>query len=359
MRRRPNRSRGWIVALAALAVLGCASSAKLAYSPESFRSLVRARVPELPESEIIVPYLLDREAVATARKVTRRRTSPHDKALALARSLGNPRWFGLRYEWATSGSAAETLDSGLGNCLSLSSVFVGLARGLGLEAYYVDASRRPQRRREGAVIVSAGHIGVAVPTPGGVTLVDFTGELGRYHRVRRIDDLEALAHLYNNRGYEVIHQAQSRGKPIPWDEARRYFRLATQVSPDFARAWNNLGIAYGHLGDREEAERTYRTAIDRDPRLSSPHLNLANLHLESGKPEAALTGLQTAVRLDGRNPFAHYLRGLAFARSGALRDAEKALKKSLRLKGDLVDARVLLAEVRQRLADDRSVTGAH
>ena len=352
MRRRLTPpSRGWIAALAALAVVGCASP-KLAYSPELLRSQVRARVPELRESEIIVPFEVSPEKVATARRATRRFPNAHRKALALAKSLGNPKWFGLRYEWAASGSAAETFESGAGNCLALSSTFIGLARGIGLDAYYVDATRIPERREEGEIIVSAGHIAVAVPTSGGITLVDFAGELRPYTSFRHIDDLEALAHLYNNRGYEVIHRAQRRGESVPWEEARRYFDLARQISPDFALAWNNLGIAEGRLGNAEEAERTYRSAIAIDPRLSSPYLNLGNLYLANGKPEAALVDLQAAARLDRRNPFIHYLRGLALAQSGALADAEKALNRSIRLKRDFADAHALLAEVRLELSAD-------
>jgi tetratricopeptide (TPR) repeat protein len=350
MRRRLTPpSRGWIAALAALAVVGCASP-KLAYSPELLRSQVRALAPGLPESEIIVPFEVQPEQIATARRATRHFSDAHQKALALARSLGNPKWFGLRYQWANSGSAAETFASGAGNCLALSSTFIGLARGIGLDAYYIDATRVPERREDGEIIVSAGHIGVAVPTSGGVTLVDFAGEMRAYSSFRHIDDMEALAHLYNNRGYEVIHRAQRGAESVPWQEARKYFELARQISPDFALAWNNLGIAEGRLGNPEEAERTYRGAIAIDPNLSSAYLNLGNLYLENGNLEAALVDLQAAARLDRRNPFVHYLRGVALARSGALADAEKALKRSIRLKDDYADAHALLAEVRRELA---------
>ena len=348
MRRRPDLRRGLTLALAALPFLGCITQRELAYSPEELRAQVRALVPELPEAQIIVPYELDPALVETARRATRGYADAHSKALALARSLSNPKWFGLSYQWATSGSAAETIETGYGNCLALSSVYVGLARGLGLTAHYIDASRRPERHLEGDVVVSAGHIGVAVTSRGGVTLVDFTGEVGRYHFFRRLDDLEALAHLYNNRGYEVIERATSRGKPIPWEDARGYFSLATQIQPDFARAWNNLGIAYGRLGSREEAERTYLAALARDPDLSAAHLNLGNLHLGDGDLQAALVSLETAAQLDGRNPFIHYLKGVVLLQSGSLAAAEKSLSRSLRLKRDFADARALLDDVRHK-----------
>lgn len=334
------------------AVAGCAGPRPLAYSPDAIRVLVRARVPELPPSEIVVPYEVDEEFVATARRAIRHSSNGRDKVVALAESLASPRWFDLRYEWAASGSAAETIESGVGNCLSLSSVFIGLARELGMDAYYIDATREPERRQEGAVIISAGHIAVGVSTSSGVILVDFSGQLRPYASFRKIDDLEALGHLYNNRGYQLIHRAQSEGEPIPWEDVRDYFSLATRVSPGFAMAWNNLGIAHGHLGDRAEAERTYHAAIARDPKLSAPHINLASMYLERGELGAALAGLDRAERLDRRNPFVHYMKGVALVRIGYLNDAEAALSRSLRLKDDLKDARVLLAEVRRRMAHE-------
>ena len=348
MRRRPDRRRELILALAALPFLGCVTRHELAYSPEQLRSEVHARVPQLPETQIIVPYEVNPALVETARRATRPYADAHSKALALARSLSNPKWFGLRYQWATSGSAAETIATGYGNCLALSSVYIGLARGLGLNAHYIDASRRPERQLHGDVAVSAGHIAVAVTSPGNVTLVDFSGQVAPHHLFRRLDDLEALAHLYNNRGYEVIEQATSRGEPIPWEDARGYFKLATQVQPDFARAWNNLGIAYGRLGSTEEAKRTYQAALAHDPRLSAAHLNLGNLHLGAGNLEAALVSLEAAAQLDRRNPFIHYLKGVVLLQSGSLADAEKSLSRSLRLKRDFIDARALLDDVRHK-----------
>lgn len=357
MRRHLNPRRGWIVGLAALAVVGCASPRYLAYTAESLRLQVRERLPELPESEIIVPFEIDPKFVKIARKATRYQGTAHDKARALAEALKSPKWFGLEYAWASSGTAAETIEAGHGDCLALSSVYIGLARGIGLPAFYVDASYRPERREEEEVIVSAGHIGVLIPTAENFTLVDFSGEMSK-RRFRPIDDLEALAHLYNNRGYEVIHRAQNSGDPVSWEDARSFFQLATQVRPDFARGWNNLGIAEGRLGNLDEAERTYREAIARDPKLSSPHLNLGNLYLERGEPEAALVDLQLAAKLDRRNPFIHYLRGRALLERGTLDDAEKALRRSIRLKKDYPEAQSLLGEVRRQLAQGQRMREA-
>ena len=37
------------------------------------------------------------------------------------------------------------------------------------------------------------------------------------------------------------------------DEAASYYRKAIEIKPDFTEAYNNLGIAYIHLGEHENA----------------------------------------------------------------------------------------------------------
>jgi len=86
---------------------------------------------------------------------------------------------------------------------------VGLARSLGLPGYYADALRAStELRDEGDIRVRAGHIAVVSHVPDGTKLIDFSGEVTAESRVRIIDDLEAVAHSYNNRGYECIYQAR-------------------------------------------------------------------------------------------------------------------------------------------------------
>jgi tetratricopeptide (TPR) repeat protein len=161
--------------------------------------------------------------------------------------------------------------------MGLTSLLVGLARGVGIPAYYVDASRNPERRTEVEVNVVAGHIGAVVYTKEGPLIVDFTGELMRGYRYRRMSDLEAAAHYYNNLGYELIHRAEEAGQPIPWQEVSRQFARATRIAPGFARAWNNLGVASVRLGQFDRAERSYQQALRLEPGLDSPRLNLAAL----------------------------------------------------------------------------------
>ena len=50
-----------------------------------------------------------------------------------------------------------------------------------------------------------------------------------------------------------------------WQEATYRWERATELDPDYAAAWNNLGIAYEHEGRFDEARDAYEKALDLEP----------------------------------------------------------------------------------------------
>ena len=47
--------------------------------------------------------------------------------------------------------------------------------------------------------------------------------------------------------------------------AAAHFLALTLLDPHHVKAWNNLGIAYFHLGERERAQRAFEEALRLDP----------------------------------------------------------------------------------------------
>ena len=275
MRRAARALAALLLTLGACSSGG--SSPYRALGPDELREVLRKRLSDVPEAELVVPWQVSGAAIQRAKDLVQRDRLPSERVRSLVEALSRPDGFALRYTWALHNSAASTLEHGGGTCMGLASLLVGLARGLGLEAHYVDASRNPERRAEVEVNVVAGHVAAVVFTESGPLIVDFTGELLRSYRYRRMSDLEAAAHYYNNLGYELIHLAEEAGRPIPWHDVGRQFARATRVAPGFARAWNNLGVASVRLGEFDRAERSYQQALRLEPGLDSPRLNLAAL----------------------------------------------------------------------------------
>jgi len=245
-----------------------------------------------------VPFEVPSEAVGQARDVVANLRTDRERAQALVDFLSDRKGLGLSYRWAVNNSATSTLESGGGNCLGLSSLLVGLARSVGLRAFYLDATRDPERREEATLRIAAGHIAVVVLTADGPVFIDFTGELPRGWRYRRMNDIQAAAHYYNNLGYEIIHQSIEQGEPVPWQRVQRQFARATRIAPELATAWNNVGVAASRLGRMDQAERSYRRAVLLDPDLDSPRENLAVLQGVAAGSESAAARLTHADARD-------------------------------------------------------------
>jgi tetratricopeptide (TPR) repeat protein len=308
----PRARRACIAGLGALLLAGCASPPERALAPDALRLEVARRVPELEASDVPILFQVDRDVVDRIRRDTRGAPDDATRLEQVVEELADPQRFALRYEWATTRTASEALQRGGGNCLSLSSVLIGVARGLGMRAYYAETLEMDSDWRSDIDLsVAAGHIAVVIPTNRGRAYVDFSGTLGPTKRFRPISDLEALAHYYNNRGYEMLHLAMRAGQEPPWADALRTFERAARIAPGFAEAWNNVGLARRRLGDHDEAERAYRRALELQGDLLSAHLNLAALYVADGAVQDAIQSLDRAARLAPHHPGIDRLRALA------------------------------------------------
>ena len=335
-----------LTALAAAASAGCRASGKLAYRPDELRDLVRARAPEAPPGDVVVPFEISPEHAAAARAIVRDAPSDAEEVRRLAAAMVDPAQFGLRYVPSVTTGAEETMRRSEGNCLALSSVFIGLARAVGLQAYYIDASVRVHSTRwaEDGTTVNEGHVSAMVKTPSGNFGLDFS-QLGTIQWYRVLDDVEALANYYNNRGFEMMDRAKAEGAPVDWPEVEGQFRLAVKVLPSFSRAWNNLGVAAARQGRDDEARASYRAAIAHDPKLAAPHNNLGELHLARGEIPDALRELEVAAKLAPSAPHVQYHLAMARLRHGDRAGAQAALRRALELRADYPEARALLAQV--------------
>lgn len=65
------------------------------------------------------------------------------------------------------------------------------------------------------------------------------------------------------------------------------FRHAVQIKPDYAEAYNDLGVVLESLGDLEQAEEAYKTALKFKPDFRAAHSNLALLYEESDRVKEA------------------------------------------------------------------------
>jgi len=331
-----------VVAAVLLAAAGCATP-RLGYTPDELRAELRRRA--VPAAAVVVPHELDPAHLAWARQLVEETRDDSTRVQLLTEALFDSAGLGLRYQDGATTTAAETLERGSGNCLGLASVFIGLARAVGLQAWYMDASIRASETRQAweDVAVNSGHVTAVVRVNDRNIALDF-GRLGPVRWYRVLDDVEALAHFYNNRGFERVERGGA-DSAAAWRAAEPDFRLAVQVMPELGRAWNNLGMAAARQGRPEEAVALYRTAIARDPTLAAPWNNLGSLHHALGRLAEAEGDLLAAARLDPTGSHIQYNLAVVRLERGNREGAARALRRALALRADYPEAVSLLARV--------------
>ena len=85
-------------------------------------------------------------------------------------------------------------------------------------------------------------------------------------------------------------------------EAIPEFAKAIELEPDFAPAYNGLGMSYAVLNDFERAEKNFRRVIELSPGIDQGYLNLGLLYELKGEPSKALPLLEKAFLLNPENP---------------------------------------------------------
>jgi len=83
------------------------------------------------------------------------------------------------------------------------------------------------------------------------------------------------------------------------DEAIRYYRAAIKTYPDFATAYNDLGVVLEEKGDFDKAEKAYLDAISIDGAYKNALYNLSLLYEKIHQPDNAARYLEQFVIQEG------------------------------------------------------------
>jgi tetratricopeptide (TPR) repeat protein len=110
--------------------------------------------------------------------------------------------------------------------------------------------------------------------------------------------------------------------------------LLTKVvaaQPDFAPAYNQLGIDLYNLSRRDEAARAFRRSAELDPRSAHAFVNLGKLMNESGEHLQAIELLKSAVTVDPASCPGFFQLGVAYYHLNSLLVSERYLRRALEL----------------------------
>jgi protein O-GlcNAc transferase len=113
------------------------------------------------------------------------------------------------------------------------------------------------------------------------------------------------------------------------DLARRRYREAVQLAPEYGEAWNNLGLSLLLAGELDEAESCLRQAVAARPRLAPAWVNLATVQEARGNPDGAIGSLEAALAIEPASIEARNNLGTLFSAQGRLDDAERQFRAVL------------------------------
>jgi tetratricopeptide (TPR) repeat protein len=297
------------------------------------------RAHGLDPAAIVVPWQLDPEMRAWVHQHVPDNLAAEDRLTHLLSALLASDGLALSYEAGVTTTAREVFASHHANCLAFTSLFVGLAREIGVPVFYLEIGDVERFEREGNLVIESGHVTAGYGSGTLLRILDFTpAAKTNYRQYRRLSDLTAIALFYSNRGAELLKEGRA-------PEAVGWLRTATRVDPDLARGWVNYGVALRRTGDRQAAEAAYRRALEADPTAVAAYQNLAALLFASGRSAEGDELMALSGRLDIHNPFNFLALGDVAVAHGRIDEAKRFYHRALRLEGAGAEAAAALGEV--------------
>ncbi len=116
------------------------------------------------------------------------------------------------------------------------------------------------------------------------------------------------APLYNALGL-AFDKVSSDLSQISW-----YFKVATDMEPDYLDAYQNLGQVYYRFEKFDKAQKSLLKALALNPNLVSAQYTLAWSYLRNNQPTDAVHYFKETLKVSNKLPQAYYGLGLAYAK---------------------------------------------
>lgn len=342
VRRRACRVTGGFArtlwaSLVLISLVETAGAQKLRSDEEALLRELRRR--ELDVETVVLPHALSPEMKEWLAGAVARESNDERLVAQLLEQLLDRSRLDLEYHQGYTGTAVETFETRQANCLAFTHLFVGMARELGVDVYYLKVEDLQSFEREGDLVVVSGHVTAGFGPRRKPRVLEFAiFPAADYRQIRLLSDLSAVALFYSNRGAELLLEGDREG-------ALEWLETAVRIDENLADAWVNLGVVHRRLGDLDAAEIAYRKALVIDPDLTSAYQNLSSMLLklddrrEEGQRLLALTD-----RSENRNPFNFIALGDLSLEQGRPKDAERYYRRALNLEPDSAESQAAIGQ---------------
>jgi tetratricopeptide (TPR) repeat protein len=195
-----------------------------------------------------------------------------DRLDAIQNALFDSAAFTFEYDSDRTLTATETFEQRSGNCVSFVNLFIALARSQGIPVRPAILRSVLNTEIDGDLMVVNTHLVAAYQGPKQTSIFDFyRSRTDTPVKTRLLDDMDLNAIYLNNLGVERLrHDAP--------EDAVRYLEAATALSPTFAAAYANLGVALRRSGDEQGALDAYFAGLANVPNHARLLNNLTSLY---------------------------------------------------------------------------------
>lgn len=294
-------------------------------------------------AQVEIPFEVTPELRAALQQRLRQAPSERSKINEVLRFIFED--LKLHYSLTPTHNAVDTFRTQQGNCLSFVNLFVGIARELGLNPFYVEVTDYQKWNHREGMVVSQGHIVAGMYLEGELKTYDFLPYRPKaYKKFNPIDDLRASAHFYNNLGAEALMAGDL-------EKARQLLEIAVGISPRFEKAINNMGVCYARGGEPEKALEMYQKGLEIDPENPMILTNLTRLYQQTGRSAEADQLLAKLEQNNASNPFFFVYQGEMALSRGENDKALDYMVRAMRQDSELPEVHVGFVKVYVALGD--------
>jgi Flp pilus assembly protein TadD len=288
-------------------------------------------------SKVVIPFELSPEIRAWVRQHSQPSLTINQELADLLAYLQDQSEKHLVYKRGYTGTASEVFATSKFNCLGFSYLFVGIARELGIDAYFLKMERIRRFGRQGGYIIVSGHMTAGYGAPTQRVALEFgaADDPTGYATGRMVSDREAVALYYSNRGTELLRQGRPR-------DALDWMQMAVKIDPQLPDAWVNLGVIQRRLHQLDAAEASYRRAIQLDSNQISAYYNLSILLRLRGDTDAFRRLIEIVDQRTNKNPYTFLALGDLSMNHGDLEDAFQYYRRAFKLKRNDVEIQAAL-----------------
>ncbi|MCU0239425.1 MAG: tetratricopeptide repeat protein [Pyrinomonadaceae bacterium] len=141
----------------------------------------------------------------------------------------------------------------------------------------------------------------------------------------------ATAERFYSQGLGILSR-DDYPKAIP------YFEKASEIDPNYAEAWYQLGFCYGMLNRHQDALKASRQAARLRPEWAEVHANIGASSYALAQFKDALESYRNAAKINPDNADTQYALGLTFNKLGRTDEEILAYKRAVDIRNDHVNA---------------------